>query len=104
MNGRLWKIDAAGGSVATLLTVLYLLRPTWLAARYERLQASLEVATRKEHSALALQTAQTDVCPEADHPPLVAATRMWLAQSDHVSESKLDDHRSGSAGQAHRVA
>src|SRR5437868_2171758 len=75
-----------------------------LAARYERFQAALELGAGEQNSMLALEAAQTDVRPEADDAPFVAAAGMGLPQADDILQTKFDDHALDGRKLSNRVA
>lgn len=62
------------------------------AARYHGLGALFHLAAGEQDAPPARQAFQADVRAQAHHPPLVAAARMRLTQTEDVVEAKVEGH------------
>jgi hypothetical protein len=58
------------------------------------LDAFLELAAWQQHTMVALAAFDADVGPQAYHPPLITAARVWFSQANYIAQLDLHDHRS----------
>ena len=71
--------------------------PLSLCPQY-RLDLALEDASLEEHASAASKALHTDVSPQTDHLPLVAAAGVLLPQLHYVSELRLHGVTAGLRG------
>src|SRR5579875_1276876 len=62
------------------------------ATTHETLHPPLEFAPHHQDPPVTPLTPQADISTQAHNPPLIAPARVRLAETDHVSKSKLDNH------------
>jgi hypothetical protein len=52
-------------------------------------QAAVEDASDQQHAAATSAAAQADVCTDANHRPVIAATRVWLPQPYQIADVNI---------------
>jgi hypothetical protein len=56
------------------------------------LDAFLELAAWQKHAMVAPAAFEADVGPQAYHPPLITAARVWFSQANYIAQSDLHGH------------
>jgi hypothetical protein len=76
----------------TLGQVNCLIRQSLLSWGDKGLNAALKDAALKEYPALALKAFDSDISPEPDYLPLIAAAGVLLLEANRIAQLYLQDH------------